>query len=47
MEKTQNQKKKYDFVFFPLSLSIFGVAAWFPFDKGQSVVGTKKIKEYL
>ena len=25
-------------MFFPLGLSIFGVAAWFPFDKGQSIV---------
>ena len=31
-------KKILDFVFFPLALSIFGVAAWFPFDKGQSTV---------
>ena len=28
-------KKNLDFVYFPFSLSIFGVAAWFPFDKGQ------------
>ena len=29
-------KKILDFVFFPLGLSIFGVAAWLPIDKGQS-----------
>ena len=29
-------KKILDFVFFPSGLSIFGVAAWFTFDKGQS-----------
>ena len=26
------------FVFFPLGISIFRVAAWFPFDKGQSIL---------
>ena len=31
-------KKILDFVFFQKGLSIFGVATWFPFDKGQSIV---------
>ena len=31
-------KKKLDFVFFPLGLSNFVWAAWFPFDKGQSII---------
>ena len=31
-----NFKNFLDFVFFPLGLSNFGWAAWFPFDKGQS-----------
>ena len=34
------------FEFFLLSLSIFGVAAWFPFDKGQSSVELASNKKY-
>ena len=41
-----NFKTKLNFEFFLLSLSIFGVAAWFPFDKGQSSVELASNKKY-
>ena len=38
-------KKILDFVFFPLGL--FGLGAWFPFDKGQSIVGFRKFVQNI